>query len=46
MNYIDYSGGLFVSMGQNLFYYTKACELMGKGIETSLVGLYYRLACV
>ena len=43
MNYVDYCGGLFASMGQNLFCYTKACELTGKGIETSLVGLYYKL---
>ena len=32
-------------MGQNPFYYTKACELMGKGVGTGLVGLYYKLAC-
>ena len=32
-------------MGQNPFCYTKACKLMGKGVGTSLVGLYYRQAC-
>ena len=32
-------------MGQNSFCYTKACKLMDKGVGTSLVGLYYRLAC-
>ena len=26
-------------MGQNPFYYTKACKLMGKGVRTSLVEL-------
>ena len=35
----------FASMGQNLFCYTKACELMGKGVGIGLVGLYCRLAC-
>ena len=32
-------------MGQNPICYTKAYELMGKGVGTGLVGLYYRLAC-
>ena len=32
-------------MGQNPFCYTKVCELIGKGVGTSLVGLYYRPAC-
>ena len=38
----DY-GGLLASMGQNPFCYTKACELMGKGVKTGLIGSHYRL---
>ena len=31
-------------MGQNPFCYTKAYELVGKGVETSLVGSYSKPA--
>ena len=36
----EYCGCLFVSMGQNPFYYTKAYKLVGKGVGTSLMGSY------
>jgi len=38
-------GGPFVSIGQNPFYYTKAYELIGKGVGIGLARLYYRPAC-
>ena len=37
--------GLLVSMGQNLFCYTKACELVDKGVGTSLMGSSCKPAC-
>lgn len=40
----DY-GGLLASMGQNPFCYTKAYELVGKGVGTGLIGSHCRLAC-
>ena len=36
-------GGLLASMGQNPFCCTKACELMGKGVRTGLMGC--KLTC-
>ena len=35
-------GGLLASMGQNSFYYIEACELVGKGVKTRLMGSYCR----